>query len=491
MGKFVMNEAQTTGEKIKSRLQDLTSVSRLKTVILTILFGGVIGNQIVNPNKRVIEAIVGLAMIFLLWRYSTLVAVWLIMVMYPLPFAISIGTSNTVFMPLIFAIHLIRLNITKAKFITDRRYNRALLILSAAYILSFINLDQSPQGTKFAYLQTLTYFSTLIFFYLLINVVTDEQKLRRTIKVVFVSTFVIFAFTILEMLFPARIIIPGWFGTIHSLTLKYKDLRVGGPWHSYELMSEFCAMTFPLILFMIIRAKRLLTKTLYGTLLLVDLLLLFATITRGGLVSLTVGLVYMAYLCRKDLDIVKLAGIAGALIMLALGLEAFVAKYTVSGSLFQRMVSTTFERGVVPDSRVGIYEASIRRAMQHPFLGHSPGWDFSNPLSETQFWPHNAYLHYWNIVGLLGLGGLMWFLYNLFKASAVGFKYSIVRGPFPYAISKIFNVMLVILLVDMLKIDFVRNSTYVYSVWLLFGLIAATRRIIYEREKKGKRPAPS
>jgi len=84
-----MDEAKTIREKAKRRLQDLASHSWLKNLILIVVFGAALGAQISNPNKRFIEAVIGLAVVVLLWNYSTLAAVWIILVMYPFPFAIK------------------------------------------------------------------------------------------------------------------------------------------------------------------------------------------------------------------------------------------------------------------------------------------------------------------------------------------------------------------------------------------------------------------
>jgi hypothetical protein len=56
---------------------------------------------------------------------------------------------------------------------------------------------------------------------------------------------------------------------------------------------------------------------------------------------------------------------------------------------------------------------------------------------------------------------------------------------------KVLHVCLVMFLIDQLKIEFIRNNVYVYSIWLFFGLIAATRNVILKQEAEQTLPAPS
>ena len=86
------------------------SLSFIWTAMITAGVGALVGSQIYNPAKRVIEAIVGLIFIFMLWNVSTLNALWLLIIIHPFPFAISLGNSNFVFTLIIFIIYLIRVS---------------------------------------------------------------------------------------------------------------------------------------------------------------------------------------------------------------------------------------------------------------------------------------------------------------------------------------------------------------------------------------------
>jgi O-antigen ligase len=120
---------------------------------------------------------------------------------------------------------------------------------------------------------------------------------------------------------------------------------------------------------------------------------------------------------------------------------------------------------------------AVTRGLEHPWIGHGPGWDFTKTLT-LELWPHNAYLYYFNITGLFGLSAFIFLLVKLVQASWPGIRSSIVRSSFPEALMKALHVSLVIFIIDQIKIDYLRNDIYMYFVWFFFGLIAATRNVI-------------
>jgi O-antigen ligase len=218
--------------------------------------------------------------------------------------------------------------------------------------------------------------------------------------------------------------------------------------------------------------------------------MLFATMTRGAFISLVIGMIYMAYACRKDLNFVRFASLIIIAVVLVLALDMIVAQHTISGSLLTRLVQENKYVHGIPYNRYWAWVGAVNRAREHLIIGHGPGWDFSRGL-KLEFWPHNAYLFYLDIGGLFGLFGFVFLLVRLVKASFVSWKSSLVRSPLPEAFMKILNVSLVIFIIDQMKIDYLRNTIYLYFVWFFFGLIAATRNMILEKESIRLASSPS
>lgn len=452
--------------------------------------GVLLGNQIVNPTKRVIEAVAGALLVYVLWNSSTLNALSIFILMYPFPFAISVGNSTFVFAVIIFLIYLIRVSARLETFRFDRHFNLPIALFALSYLVSFYNTSLEPTTMRFALVHTGSVIGSILAFYLMINCFDTEERLMKAVRLLAISSALVITFTIFELLFPGRTLIPGWLYTKHEIQFIMKNVRVGGPFHDYELSAEFFAMNVPIIFFLVSRSRRLLTKSLLTLLLLADIVMLFTTITRGALISLVIGLLYLAWTCRRDLGFVRLVSLAGAFVGLIATVDFLVARYTISGSLFGRMLQTTFESGIVPENRVFAWGGAIERALKHPWIGNGPGWDFMSGL-KTGLWPHNVYLFYFNITGLFGLGAFLFLLWRLWTASAISRRGSVVRSPFPEALMMMLNGSLLIFIIDQIKIDYPRNDIYMYFIWLFFGLIAATRNVIVGNGKARPKPGPA
>ena len=456
-------------------------IPRIKTLVLIVIVGVVLGTQIYDPNKRTIEGIAGLLLMLLLWRFSTLAALWMLLITYPFPFSISWGSSNEIFMMIIAVVVLLRVSAGEHKFRLDPKIRLPMILIMGSYIISFKNV--TPELMQLSLVNAFTFFSAAGFMILIAYFIDDEVKLRKTLKIMMISAALFIAFTIFEMLFPGRTLIPNWLYTQHKTRLLMRGIRMGGPFHDYELAAEFFTLNAFFIFFMFIRTKRMAVRMLFGLILLVDLFMMFTTITRGALFSLIAGTAYLMILSRKDINFVRFSSIVVGMTVLLVVMEGIVARYTTSGSLFERVMGTTFESGLVPTNRVATWEGAIERGMRNPLFGQGVGWDFARGLT-TGMWPHSLYLFYFNITGLFGLGSFLFLIYRLVKSSLAGVHASLATSPFPEALMKILHVVLLIFLFDQIKIEYLRNSKYTYFIWFLFGLIVATHNIIIKQRRE-------
>lgn len=459
------------------------NLPHLKTIALILIVGVLLGTQIYNPNKRTIEAIAGLVLLTLLWRFSTIAALWMLVLTYPFPFSISWGTSNEIFMLIIVLFVLLRIStgVHRVRVTVDQKIRLPLLLIVVSYILSFKNVP--PILMRLSLVNTFNFLAAAGFMVLIINFVDDEIKLRKTLNFMMISAALFIAFTIFEMFFPGKTLIPNWLFTQHKARLVMRGFRMGGPFHDFELAAEYFTLNAFFIFFMLVRSKRLVLRALFGSFLVVDLFMMFTTITRGAFFSLIAGIAYLMFVSRKDINFVRFAYIAVGMTILLVTLEGIVARYTTSGSLFERVMTTTFERGLIPSNRVGTWEGAIERGMANPFVGQGAGWDFSRGLSTGQ-WPHCLYLFYFNITGLFGLGAFLFLVYRLFKSTFVGVHASLAASPFPEAFMKIMHVVFIIFLLDQIKIEYLRNNKYTYFIWFFFGLIIATHNIIVKQRSE-------
>ncbi len=466
------------------------SLSSLRTIVSIVIAGLLTGQLIVNPNKRVIEAIVGLILVSILWTASSFHALLFFILAYPFPFAISIGNSDFVFILIISVISLIRAPSTLASFRKNKIFNLPILLLVASYALSFYNVDYTGEILRSSLMNTYAFVAAVMLFYLCVNSIDSEEKLKKALDMLLISTSLSILFTLFELLFPGKVIIPNWLYTQQETTLIAKNLRMRGPFHDFELLAEYFALNAPLIFLFLIRSKALSARVIYALLLFADLFMMFATITRGAFVTLTIGFIYMAIICRRDLNFFRITVITATFLLLLVGIEAFVSRYTSSGSLFGRFkAETQFEYGIIPINRAYAWKLAISRGMKHLFIGNGPGWQFAKSL-EISLSPHNVYLFIFNITGLFGLFAFLFFLYRLLKVSAMSIHASLVSAPLLEALMKVFHVWLIMFIIDQIKIEYLRNDIYVYFIWLFFGFIAATRNIMIKNKGEQALPVP-
>ncbi|MBN2184277.1 MAG: O-antigen ligase family protein [Candidatus Krumholzibacteriota bacterium] len=468
--------------KVKRAASSLSFPS-VRNAFLMIVIGIVAGSQIFAPNKRTIQAIVGMALVYVLWNFSAFNALVFIAIMYPFPFGIAIGNSNLVLTVIIFLIFMIRVSAKIERFRSDRAFNLPIIFIMASYLLSFYGLETSAEAYRAAAYHTVNIGGAILLFYLVINFLDSEKKLHTMARVMVITAALAMTFTLIETLFPGRTLVPMWLYTSHKTRLVMKGLRMGGVFHDFELNAEFFALNIPIIFFMLIREKRLALKIVYTTILIFDLAMMFTTITRGAFFTLFFGYSYMAFIFRKDFNFVKFVSLTISAIALIIVLESVVSRYTVSGSLFTRVFATRLEGGI-PVNRAPAWTTYFKRGMQSPLIGHGPFWDIDKKEMDIPLYPHSIYLFIFNITGILGLSSFLFFLFRLMKASMIRFKASIMSSPFPDAFSKVLNVVLVMFLFDQIKIEYLRNYIYIYFVWLLFGVIVATKNIILEKEKE-------
>ena len=454
---------------------------KLKTLALIIIVGVVLGTQIYNPNKRTIEAIAGIILLLILWRFSTIAAVWMLLITYPFPFATSWGTSNEIFMLMITVIVLLRISAGEFKLTIDHKIRLPLILIAISYLISFKNVPPDIMHLSLVY--TFNFVSAATFMILIINFIDNEEKLRKTINIMMISAALFTAFTIFEMLFPGKTLIPNWLYTHHKARLIMRDIRMGGPFHDYELAAEFFTLNAFIIFFMVIKSRRMAVRALFGIFLLINLFMMFTTITRGAFFSLIAGILYLLVLSRKDVNIVRFSYILIVLAVTLVVMEWIVANYTTSGSLFERVINITFTRGLVPANRWGAWEEAFERGMKNPLFGQGAGWDFESGFSGAM-WPHNLALFYFNITGLFGLATFTFFIYRIVRATFSGIKTSLTDSPFPEALMKIMHVVIIIFLFDQIKIEYLRNTKYTYFIWFMFGLIIATHNIINKQKNE-------
>ncbi len=91
-------------------------------------------------------------------------------------------------------------------------------------------------------------------------------------------------------------------------------------------------------------------------------------------------------------------------------------------------------------------------------------------------WPHSLYLYVGNNVGFIGLAIFLYFLWRLWRLSSPPSD-DLGHADYSRAYLLIAHVQVVAFMVDQIKIEFMRNSIYMFQVWLMFALIVAAWQV--------------
>lgn len=463
---------------------------RLAGMIALAGVGAVLGIQYLTPNKRVIAVLAAAMIGGLAWRLSLVAGIGLLIAALPYPRGTVFGSTNVVLVMGMVLIWLLRASLRVAPAPHRSAVDAPLLALLGAYVISFYNINNvvALSGALENFLHLL---AGIGLFYLIVNNVRRPRDLERVHLFQCLSIGMVGMFGIYEINHPNGVLIPGWIEFHHNISdaINIHNVRIGGPFFDFELLSEYCALNILLVGLMLVRARTGTRRLLFGGLLMLTVFIMFATVTRGGIVSLLVGLAYLGWLVRRRLRIVPVVLTLAAAIVGLQALNYYVAHYTYSGDLFARMVdptSTQFEYGL-PTARLELWQAAFERMMLHPIIGHGPVYTIEKGLS-FWYWPHNGYLYVGNLVGIVGLSCFLWLLWRLWRISRPSGD-DLCHTDYARAYLIIAHVQLLVFMVDQMKIDFLRQPTYTYQIWLLFASVVAAYQISL-RSATDPTPAP-
>ncbi len=431
------------------------------------------GAQIAEPNKRVLQVIAAVIIVFLAFRTRLIDALTLCVLFIPFPKATSYGNTNVAFVLLIAIVWLFRVTTGRAERVGRTPLDVPILLLVMAYAISFYNVD--PGNLSSAWALFLAFLSYVFLMYMVLNIVQTPADVRRILLAQAVSCAFICAVGLYEQNHPGGRLIPGWIDFSGTGESRGQGVRIGSTFLDYELFGEYCALNLVIQLFMWTRATTRTRRWLLAGLMVLTLFCMFATVTRGPLVALALGLFYLGWLSRRQFSFPRLVMVVAGLVAVLAAGDFVVSNFTKSRSVFDRLFKTEFVKGVVPDSRAGAWEYAVKNIAEHPIIGHGPYYSIEKGVT-ARYWTHNVYLYYASIVGLLGLAAFLFFLWRLWQMSRPRAP-SLGTGGYIDAATLAMHVVLFMFIVDQLKIDYLRNERYSFYVWFLFGFIAAVGQV--------------
>jgi hypothetical protein len=473
-------------ENLRGRVWDFVwRVVPISAIAIAVSY--VLGKQIVQPHHRMIKAGLLLLVLVILLRFEMVYSIYFFIIMFPFPSGLVLTSTNVILMTMIPLIWLARSRAAGERFFARTEIDKWVIVLVLAYFVSFFNVETTELfvgGLKMVWRQL----AALAFFYLIVTFVNDEKQLERITKVVAISGGFVALTGVVELVAPGTTLIPGWIQTVQrmgqgELGYRMQGMRAGGAVGSHEILSDYSGLCLWFVVTHFLRARNPIEKLLWAGISAVSLVSILATANRGAVVALGVAFLYALWVFRRRMNLVKYVILISGVIAAFATAQIALDRYTVAASVTDRLTGTQFE-GITPDSRVGVWGPVLQSCLDHIFIGHGPWYDTGRGLVRV-YWPHNGFLFYLHTLGLFGLAAFVVIVIKIFRIS-LRYNRPSAREGFAGVALSVSSVQLAQLLVAQMRTDHQRttDSIYMFIVWLVFGLIAASGNVLRRKEEE-------
>ncbi|MEJ2722699.1 MAG: O-antigen ligase family protein, partial [bacterium] len=428
----------------------------------------------------------------ILMKFEMMYSLYFFLLMFIFPSSIILTSTNVLLLTLIALIWIVRARATNQKLFVRTNVDLLNVLFLMAFFLSLFNVESTfalTSGIKLIWRQV----TAFCLFYLIVRFVDDEKKLERMTQLFAISGALAALTGIIELFAPGFVLIPGWIefpkrAGMGMLGYRLQGIRVGGAIGAHNILSDYCSFSLLFMIVSFLRAKNPIGKTFWLGTAIMAFAVLLATANRGALVSFMFGFLYAMWVFRRYLNLVKYVILITTAVAAFGATQLVLDRYTIAASVTHRLVGTEFH-GVVPDTRTGIWSATIEASLDHIFIGHGPLFQPGRGLKRI-FWPHNGYLFYLYTLGLFGLSMFLAIAYRLFRSS-LRYYHPLASGTYLGLAMAVLNVVLAMFLVGQMRTDHQRDTdfVYIYVVWILFGLIAAAGNMLDRRIREAARPA--
>lgn len=448
---------------------------RAVNALVVIALGVILGSQYLEPNKRLLSVAAAVIVIGIAWRLDMVSGIGVMIMALPYPRGTVFGSTNIALILLLVIIYLLRMSQREVAPPRPTPVDAPIAAFFLTYVVSFYNVE-SQHDLYFALQNFQLLVGTLIMFYLIVNSVQTEDDVKRLHVFHTASVVGLMLIAIWELNHPGATLVPGWinFENTHGDEFNRHGVRVGATFYDFELLADFCGLNLLFLGFRLAQQKAFYGRVMHVAMMVLVLFILFATVTRGPVVSLSVALAYLVFLMRRHLRIVPMTITLAGGAALLFGMNFFVSTFTRSGNLFERVAGTEMV-GWMPETRVGTWTEAWQRMMYHPIIGWGPYYSSQRGL-EYWYWPHNLYLYVGNLTGLVGLSFFLWLFWTFWRITKP--RVDTPAGD-SYLDSYLFmaHVQMAFFAVDQFKIEYLRNNTYQYQVWLMFAMWVAAYRV--------------
>jgi len=365
-------------------------------------------------------------------------------------------------------------------FLFQRKIKRYPLLGATAFIV-FAYLLALTQAPRFLMFDNLLYLvaigSNFILFYVVYNYIQEEGDVKYILKIFVVLNILVIVYCYLQL-----ILGEGSFAFlgIQELSITQNritdiDRRLAGPFAAVGITAEYLVIQIVILWYSSIYVTSRKIKYLYFSLIAANFAFLVATGNRGGLISLLIGAVMLVYMFRRELGVRRI--ITGGMLAVSafILLSIVVVSQTQFDRLYERVTNTEFKGGL-PETRSMIWPMTIEKIKDKPWIGHAPRVQYGeekgvhNRADWIIGYPHNLYLFLLFSLGIVGLIAYLIFWARLFSAIWRS-RYTVRETSLISGIPRLGVVLMLVILVDQMKVEFLRFSLVDYQHYI-FALLA-------------------
>ncbi len=458
-------------DRLKNRVPSAHTTLK---IVLPVLLGVMLGSAIVNPHHRMIEILVGffIAAAALLIKPSRAIAAFIVVFLFPAH--LSIGTSNTVFILILFSTWLAQQVLAKQKISIRTPLDLPILVMASAYLLSMSNVPHGLYGVNLRGLSV--FFTSVAIYYLVVNLTTDFQAVRRLLWAGVAGATIIAAIAVFEILFPGRELLP-YFLVARRMPADVPMIRAGSAFRNVSGLSQYAIFYLFLLVFLLPKERSRFLKASAVVLFAVYLLIFASTAMRGAALAGAAGLGFLLWRGRGVFETRRLIlGMIACMVIFLVAHNALAGAGIVP-NLFERFAELEQKVGSHVD-REAVMKEVFQRSLEHPIIGHGPVIHLPRgfvALGSNN--PHCQYLLYFYTIGLLGLAGFAWLMVSLFRVSSEAIRLRSSNRTL-LGLMVVFQTFLFVFVLHETVDDFSSSFNYPLFIWYLFGLIVATRNVM-------------
>ena len=462
-------------------------------IVVAAAIGAFLGSQATGLAQRYAKLIVGLAFMFIIFRYPTYIGVGVFMIFYAFPTTIQIGNTNFIFIVLIAIAWMIRMGLGKEPTIRRTYLDWAIFAYVAAHLLSFINIT-TPEAFSQALKSMRHMMIPIVLYYTMVHVAGTERRLLYLARMFTISVGVLYFTAFMERFAPRLEFIPQWYVTALGAREATEGTvqRVGGIL-TQALMSDLAAISIILQIYLALRPRQHPFWRLgHGLLAMVSVYVVSLTGNRGGLAAMIVGLLYFFWVFSRELSWKRVAIVGTTFLAVLILGEKTLGRFEGNVTLLTRVARTYFERGV-PDTRRLSWGYAWSLIKQSPLTGHGPYFSHEQVTPGIRpIWPHNAYLFYLFSIGIIGLPTFLVLVGRVLKRTWAGYRLKVADVSLAHGLTAVFHIAVLQFMVGQLRTDHQRGDVCVYVMWMLFAFGILARRIWdEERQLLLAREAPA